>query len=156
MIYTLRASLTALDGFNASVDGGQRCAIIGDVDGEQACWLGHAGVLGDDMLAARRLEEALAYPVHLGRTGCGILRADYPRQHIDPDAAGVVMPRLPGARRIRDDEGGETVARQVRQLARGNCYDSLAGVAALGAHRREGGRRRQDGSGNDDFPEYRD
>jgi len=24
--------------------------MIGDVDGEQVCWLGHAGVLGDDML----------------------------------------------------------------------------------------------------------
>ena len=42
----------------------------------------HAGVLGDDMLAARRLEEALAYPVHLGRTGCGILRADCPTRMI--------------------------------------------------------------------------
>jgi len=61
------------------VDRGQPRPVIGDVDGEQTCRLGCAGVLAEQMLAARRLEEALARPVHLGRAGRGILRADRPR-----------------------------------------------------------------------------
>jgi len=55
------------------VDGGQPRAVIGDVDCEQACRLGPARVLADEMLAAGRLEEAVPRPVHLGRTGRGIL-----------------------------------------------------------------------------------
>src|SRR6516165_11466193 len=56
------------------VDGGQPRAVIGDVDCEQACQLSRARVLADEMLAARRLEEALPRPVDLGGTGRGILR----------------------------------------------------------------------------------
>src|SRR5262249_60300010 len=66
------------------VDGGQPRAVIGDVDCEQACRLGRARVLADEMLAAGRLEEAVPRPVHLGRTGRAVLRAERPRQHIAP------------------------------------------------------------------------
>src|SRR6266851_2325702 len=51
------------------VEGGQLRAVIGDEDGEQAGRRRLAGILADEMLAARRLEEALAGLVDLGRAG---------------------------------------------------------------------------------------
>src|SRR5215831_20901268 len=104
------------------------------------------------MLAAGRLEEALPRPVDLGGTGRGILRADRPRQHIGPDAASVVVSCRLGPRRISDDDRGEALAGQVRQVVRCNRLDRLAGVAARGA--RPGCC--QDGSGNEDLLECRD
>src|SRR5262249_36288797 len=60
----------------------------------------------------------------------------------------VVSCRL-GARRISDDDRGEALAGQVRQVVRCNRLDRLAGVAA-----RPGCR--QDCSGNEDLLECRD
>ena len=58
------------------VEGSQLRSIIGYEDGEQGCRLGRAGVLADEMLAARGLEKAFSRRVHLGRTCPGALRAD--------------------------------------------------------------------------------
>jgi hypothetical protein len=54
-----------------------------------------------------------------------------------------------GPRRISDDDRGEALAGQVRQVVRCNRLDRLAGVAARGA--RSGCH--QDGSGNEDLLE---
>ena len=43
-------------------------AVVGDEYSKQACRFGRAGVLADQMFAARRLEEAFACLVDAGRT----------------------------------------------------------------------------------------
>jgi len=66
-------SLTGRCSFGAD---GQLGAVIGDEDGEQARGLRRAGVLTDEMLAARRLEEGLASLVDSGRPGRRVLSPD--------------------------------------------------------------------------------
>src|SRR5690349_12000340 len=71
-----------------------------DEHGEQACGFGAAGILADEMAAARWLEEALAGLVHLRRSAGRNLRADRADQHISKHAACVVMRGRFAARRI--------------------------------------------------------
>src|SRR5262249_61515148 len=67
-------------------------------------------------------------------------------------AAGVVVSGGLGARRISDDDRGEALAGQVRQVVRCNRLDSLAAVPTRVS--RPGCR--QDCSGNEDLLECRD
>ena len=110
----------------------ERCetrAVVGDEHGEQARGLGGAGVLADEMLAARRLEEALAGLVHFGGPPVAeISRADRAGEHIGEDAARVaVLGRLP-AQRVVDHHGGDALAGDVRQLLRDHRLHLGAGV----------------------------
>jgi hypothetical protein len=89
-------------------------AIIGNENREQACRLGCAGILADEMLAAGRLEERFARLVDLGRSGRGVLRADLARQHIGHHAAGVMMADRLAAGRIVHQYGGQALAGDVR------------------------------------------
>jgi hypothetical protein len=76
---TRQASCDQRDGRRSGrslVEGSQLRSVIGYEDGEQACRLGRAGVLADEMLAARGLEKAFSCRVHLGRTCPRALRAD--------------------------------------------------------------------------------
>ena len=91
-------------------------AVIGDEDGEQARGLGRAGVLTDQMRAARRLEEGLAGPVDFRRSGSGVLGADFARQHIGEHAAGMVVLHRLGTRRIVDHDRRDALAWNIGQF----------------------------------------
>jgi hypothetical protein len=72
------------------------CPYIAPRHGQQAGRLGCARILADEVLAAGRLEEALAGFVDLDWSGRRVLGSDRTREHIGEDAAGMVV-LAPGA-----------------------------------------------------------
>src|SRR5689334_10566328 len=73
-----------------SVGGRQPRAFIGDEHRKDSCGLGGAGALANEMMRARRLEEAFAGAVRVLLATLD-LRAQGPGQDIDEDGAGVTM-----------------------------------------------------------------
>jgi hypothetical protein len=103
------------------------------------------------MLAVWRLEEALARPVHLGRTGRRILGADRPRQHI--------AQTLPEWWCRADSAPGAWVTTTAVSCLPGRFGRSGLTVvpasppAALAVASAKCAGRRQDRSGNEDLPD---
>src|SRR5260221_8097407 len=76
----------------ASVIDGELCAIIGDVNGHEPRRLGRAGILGEDMDRARRLEERFARLV-LDQRAARELRAQRAGENIGGyPATRVILP----------------------------------------------------------------
>src|SRR6202007_2117600 len=67
-------------------------AFIGNKHGQQAGGLGWTGILADEMFAAGRLEKAFAGFVDLGRPSSRILGPNRSGEHVDEEAARMVMP----------------------------------------------------------------
>src|SRR5258708_31352241 len=80
-----------------SVKDGELCAIIGDVNGHEPRRLGRAGILGEDMDRARRLEERFARLV-LDQRAARELRAQRAGENIGGYRATRMMLPRPGPR----------------------------------------------------------
>src|SRR5262245_6594579 len=92
-VFMIALSPVRVSGWESFAGHGERGAVIGDEDGEQARRLCLAGIDGDEVHAARRLEEALAGLVLARRAGGGILRTDGAGKNVGIDAAGMVVHR---------------------------------------------------------------
>src|SRR5260221_14104834 len=94
----------------ASVIDGELCAIIGDVNGHEPRRLGRAGILGEDMDRARRLEERFARLV-LDQRAARELRAQRAGENIGGFPAPPVVVPPGGAPRENHDLDGGGLAR---------------------------------------------
>ena len=138
------------------VKGRQLCAVVGDEDGEQARGLRSTRIFADEMFTAGRLEEALASFVDFGRPSRGIFRPDCAREHIDKDAACMMMPCRLSARRVADEDGREALARDIWQLLREYRFHLRTGVLIGGSRVRPGQQSAKDqGRKDNPFREYR-